>query len=437
MILHLLLWTLRLAEIDDSPMNDSLPGVVRAGAQSAFDFLRAWVDPASGFAPNYGANDGSLIFPLATGAYGDFRSLLQLGAAILDRPALPAGTWDEAALWFGVKPAVAKKAVSPSVASTETGYFRLGDENSWALIRAGRYTRRPFQADQLHVDLWWRGMNLARDAGTYLYNGAAPWNNGLARTAAHNTIVIDHRDQMRRAGRFFWLDWAQASGRVQSSKQNWRQQQTNEGLLKEDCLDHFEGEHDGYKSLGVMHHRMVQWLHGAGWLIVDDIEGSGEHDVQLHWLAADLPHEISRSPFQVEFKLEALRIRWNIFASTPGTSAIIRAGQPVDGCLNGSLPPAVEDADTQLLGWESPTYGEIRPAISLVHQTRSRLPLRFVTAVLTGEECHLEWNDDEIVILRRECSDVTREHEICRVNLFTGPLEIVGNHPIEASVPRA
>ena len=92
--------------------------------------------------------------------------------------------------------------------------FGSGDENSWALIRAGRYTRRPFQADQLHVDLWWQGINLARDAGTYLYNGSPPWNNGFAGTAVHNTVTVDNHDQMRRAGRFLWLDWAQAYGPV-------------------------------------------------------------------------------------------------------------------------------------------------------------------------------------------------------------------------------
>ena len=102
----------------------------------------------------------------------------------------------------------------PAYQVTSTpGYHRIGAENSWALVRAGRYTRRPFQADQLHVDLWWHGLNLARDAGTYLYNGEPPWNNGLAGTAVHNTVMVDRRDQMRRAGRFLWLDWAQASGR--------------------------------------------------------------------------------------------------------------------------------------------------------------------------------------------------------------------------------
>jgi heparinase II/III-like protein len=387
MILHLLLWTVRLAEIHDGPLHEE----IRQRTQAAFDFMRTWVDPVSGLAPNYGSDDGSLILPLSPGAYRDFRPLLQLGAAVLHRPAMKAGPWDEAASWFGVHPAAIEKAAPPPLPSAETGYFRLGDENSWALIRAGRYARRPFQADQLHVDLWWQGINLARDAGTYLYNGPAPWNNGLAGTAVHNTVTIDHLDQMRRAGRFLWVDWAQASGRSYSSQ-------------GQDCADRFEGEHDGYKRFGVMHRRMVQWLGGAGWVIVDDMLGAGEHDARLHWLVPDLPYKVSDSFFQIAFASGQSRIRWNIFADSTGDGAIIRAGVRVAG----SSSVSVEDA--HLLGWEAPTYGDLQPAISLVSETRSRLPVRFVTAVLTEEHCRLESANGELVILRDEA-------EVYRVNL--------------------
>src|SRR6202166_1944211 len=81
MILHLLLWTLRLAELHHLPLH---PNILQR-TQAAYDFIR----------------------PLSSGSYRDFRPLLQLGAAVLDRPALPPGPWDEAALWFGKKPTVA------------------------------------------------------------------------------------------------------------------------------------------------------------------------------------------------------------------------------------------------------------------------------------------------------------------------------------------
>jgi hypothetical protein len=404
MILHLLSWTLRLAEIHRAPLHDD----IRARTLVAFDFMRPWVDPVSGSAPNYGSDDGSLIFPLALGQYRDFRPLLQLGAAVLDRSALRPGLWDEAALWFGVKPAAVEKAAPVSPAAAETGYFRLGDETSWALVRAGHYTRRPFQADQLHVDLWWRGINLARDAGTYLYNGAPPWNNGLAGTAVHNTVTVDQRDQMRRASRFLWVDWAQASGRSYSSPN-----QAHPGR--------FEGEHDGYKSIGVKQRRMVQWLAGAGWVIVDDIQGTAEHDVRLHWLCADLPYKVSDVPFQVVFTTGESRVRWSIVSSSAGNGAIIRAGARIDGDS--------ADAATQLLGWESPTYGDLRPAVSLVYKTRSRLPVRFATVVLTDERCELESEAGQLVILRNES-------EVHRVNLATNATHAAETQPSTASVQR-
>ena len=385
MILHLLLWTLRLAQAHTTPLHED----IRVRTQAAFDFMRPWVDPVSGVAPNYGSDDGSLILPLALGAYRDFRPLLQLGAAVLNRPALKPGPWDEAPLWFGMKPAVVDKAALPLPPSVETGYFRLGNENSWALIRAGRHTRRPFQADQLHVDLWWQGINLARDAGTYLYNGPPPWNNGLAGTPAHNTVMVDHRDQMRRAGRFLWVDWAQASGRSYSAS-------------GQACADRFEGEHDGYKRFGVKHRRTVQWLTGTGWVIVDDIEGAGVHAVRLHWLMADLPYEFSDSPFQLAFSSGQSRVRCCILTSSPGNGTIIRAGARVEGNSPG--------ADLQLLGWESPTYGDLRPAVSLVYETHSKLPVRFVTAILTGERCKLESRDEQLIVLLGEA-------EVHRVNL--------------------
>jgi hypothetical protein len=405
MILHLLLWTFRLAEIHGAPLHPD----IRTRAQSALDFMLAWIDPASGMTPNYGSNDGTLIFPLANASFRDFRPLQQLSAAVLGGPSLPHGVWDESALWFGVSPGIIKKSAPPSTLappSVDTGYFRLGDETSWAMIRAGRHTRRPFQADQLQVDLWWQGLNIARDAGTYLYNGVPPWNNGLAGTTVHNTITVDGHDQMRRAGRFLWLDWAQASGRSRASRicsspdQPWH--------------DYFEGEHDGYSRSGVKHRRMVQWLWGAGWAIIDDIEGIGTHDARLHWLTADLPYEVSDSSFQIFFKTKQAKIFWNIVCSSPGNPVIIRAGRqvwPTD--LSRSKTPDEVDP----LGWESPTYGDLQPAISLLYRSESQLPIRFVTVILTDDRCRIKSKDGWLAILKTES---TNESEIYRIDLSPG-----------------
>jgi len=66
------------------------------------------------------------------------------------------------------------------------------------------------------------------------------------------------------------------------------------------------------------------------------------------------------------------------------------------------VPPQCPLPDVHLLGWEAPTYGDLRPAVSLVHHTRSRLPLRLVTVVLTDERCRLEIQRSDVAILSGE-----------------------------------
>ena len=276
-----------------------------------------------------------------------------------------------------------------------TGYHRLGAENSWALVRAGHYRRRPFQADQLHVDLWWHGLNLARDAGTYLYNGEPPWNNGLSGTAVHNTVMVDRRDQMRRAGRFLWLDWAQASGRSFSTPLSASLSKT-----RADSPNCFEGEHDGYRLIGVKHRRTVQCVTEDAWVIVDDLLGAGEHELRLHWLLPDLPFEvIADSPLCAVLSAEKLRFRWNVFSSSPGSAAIIRGGKIVAGNIE------CRNREEEALGWESLTYGELGPAISLLYRVQAPLPVRIVTVILAGEALQLRQSDSNLV-LSRDASQV-------------------------------
>jgi hypothetical protein len=81
-------------------------------------------------------------------------------------------------------------------------------KHSWAIF-ARHSSTRPFHADQLNFDLWWRGLNIT-PIRTYLYNAAPPWDNALVTAFVHNTVTVDDRDQMTRAGRFLYLDWVNA-----------------------------------------------------------------------------------------------------------------------------------------------------------------------------------------------------------------------------------
>jgi hypothetical protein len=417
MVLHQLLWTIRLAEINHIDLDPE----IRHRTIAAVEFIAEFVDPRSGRAPNHGSNDGSHIFPLAACDHTDFRPLLRLAEAVLNQPStLPPGPWDEPALWLTGESESAKKdrSAEPTAhanVTSKAGYHRIGTANSWAFVRAGRYTTRPFQADQLHIDLWWNGLNLVRDPGTYLYNGDPPWNNGLAGTAVHNTVMVDGRDQMRRAGRFLWLDWAQASGKSSS---------TTNAISP----NHFEGQHNGYRNLGVTHRRIVDCVTEDAWIIVDDLvnivddlvnndslsqdrPAPANHDLQLHWLLPDLRFEVIASvPFSGILSEENARFRWHIFSSSAGTADILRAGKNLSSSSSRTYknPDEIRDEltdelkdelkDKALFGWESPTYGERRPAISLLYHVRSSLPVRIVTVVLADDALLLQQKDGEIIV---------------------------------------
>jgi|SRR5579871_158253 len=382
MILHVLLWTIRLSEIRGGKLSDD----IRSRAMAAYEFMRTWVDPTSGLVPICGSDDGSLILPLAQAEYRDFRPLLQLSSSILGGTALPRGPWDEASLWFGAESAATPRTADrPIYVMSDNGYHRIGDQTSWALIRAGQYTRRPYQADQLHVDLWWKGANLACDAGTYSYNAPPPWDNALAGTSVHNTVTIDGRDQMRRAGRFLWRDWAQATGEI--------------SLTRDGQPIRFAGQHDGYRQLGVTHRRTVQWLPEIGWIIVDDLLGSGEHNVRLHWLLADLPFEVSDRPFEITLAQGPSRIRWTVCSDRPASAGIIRGGKK---SWETGTPLANDDETSDLLGWQAPGYGDLQPAVSVVYSCRSQLPLRLATCVLTDESCAARIENRHLIVVKVE-----------------------------------
>ena len=136
--------------------------------------------------PNLGGNDGAYILPLSASPIEDYRPVAQAaGQAFLNHTPLPPGPWDEMTLWLGGTPANPDEFEENS---TVPDLLCLKGERSWGYLRAATFSHRPAHADQLHLDIWWRGMNIATDPGVFRYNGAPPWHNPLDTTAFHNTI---------------------------------------------------------------------------------------------------------------------------------------------------------------------------------------------------------------------------------------------------------
>ncbi len=332
----------------DSP---EWPAKTKARLGAATNWLWALTDPHTGKAPNLGANDSAYIFPLTALPYSDYRPVVDaagkafLGEDIYSQPSL-----SEMADWFDLSAPGSPDRKQPQAADmlrVETGPGR-------GFVRAGQYTDRPSHADQLHVDLWWGGINITPDPGTYQYNAPPPWDNALAGTQTHNTLRINQQDQMLRAGRFLWLDWAQAE--VLGYEMD------DQGSLK-----WVSTEHHGYRKLGLIHQRKVSSL-ANGWLVTDAIAPwdnlrEGTCQVELTWLLQDWAWSLedecrlyfSGPDLGVELKLEGL-----------SQINIIRAGQ----CLLGNIQPK------PTWGWISTTYAKKEPALMLVGTCSGALPIK-------------------------------------------------------------
>jgi asparagine synthase (glutamine-hydrolysing) len=365
-MLHDYLWALRLAERNGEPFSHQLYGQLLRSSE----FLDNMTDANSGQTPNQGNNDGTLVLPLSDCDYRDFRPTLQaLRYLCTRRRQFAEGLWDEMMVWlFGPESLDAPMAptLRPSCQASHSGNYVLRGPESWAMIRCTEYRDRPAHADQLHFDLWWRGLNITLDSGTYLYNAAAPWNVAFSGTAAHNTVMIDGRDQMRRFSRFLWLDWARGSNVRHNS---------------EGDSESWQGEHDGYQRLNVIHRRKIE-RYGDRWNVIDDILGHGNHKVSLRWLLPDLPVSTDAQCGLVRLETTQGPVIVTDTSSTAADFTLVRGGQRIAGKGSHS-----EDITR---GWVSYTYADKEPALSLGLDVETSLPVRFETRFEFGmHDCDL------------------------------------------------
>ncbi|MBI5935355.1 MAG: alginate lyase family protein [Chloroflexi bacterium] len=352
-ILHVYFLALRLGELNNARFSDALYQSI----SRSLDFFAQLIQPESGEMPVYGSNDGALVCPLDSCDFTDYRPTLQMGWVLIHGERLfDAGAWDESIFWLwggrmnspqrlrsrpsspGQSAKVGFAGVGVREASNrptfpDGGLHILRGQSSAAFIRCADYRERPSHADQLHVDLWMRGQNIAVDAGTFLYNGQGLWQNGLARTSVHNTVTVDSADQMLWFSRFTWGEWAR--GRV----------------LKHD--EHYwQGEHNGYARFGVQHTRSVLSLEDDRWLILDHLVGNRPHRFSLQWLLNDLPHSVRPEQNLISLSSETDKFQ-------------IRMGL-LEGQSKFSL---VRGDEGSTRGWRSRYYGQKEPALSAMLET--------------------------------------------------------------------
>ncbi|MEO6282731.1 MAG: heparinase II/III family protein [Dyadobacter sp.] len=242
-VVQLLSWALKLAELNGEGWSHTL----HERARKSVAFLHACQDGISGWLPNYGHNDGALFFSLTECHFRDFRPQLTVLSRLLNMDlGFGNGPWNEESAWLGVEERpnmiLVRKASSTY---PKSGYYILHDECSTTFLRCGAYQNRPFQADNLHLDIWVNGVNILRDAGSHSYYTDEPCAGYFTSTIAHNTVVPGDYGQMSKQSRFIWFHWVKKASGV---------------IRDEEGFQILEAEFEGFKHLGrgIIHRREVK-----------------------------------------------------------------------------------------------------------------------------------------------------------------------------------
>lgn len=358
--LQLGMWISQLAEVNNLP----LPDHTRDKLSSMTDALAALVDPVSGQTPNFGPNDGALILPFSQNHFSDFRPTTQAASRLFhNQDIYPAGPWDEESRWYGLHPTqTSYHADKPPADLSIYGLHLLPSSDSWGLLRAAQFQSRPGHSDQLHFDLWRQGENLARDAGTFLYNGQPPWDNRLSTAGVHNTAIVDGQEPMRRDGKFLWLDWDQARF-------------LNRAHSSDGPLEALSALRQGYRRSDVIHRRTVVRAGDFLWVVMDDLLGKDSHAMQLSWLLPDESYTLTTNSLELSGPGHPWQVHWE---GRPTASGLYRAGELIEG------RKVVEDPTHY--GWYAWTYAYREPNLHWVASFEGPLPLQASTWFVLGQD---------------------------------------------------
>jgi len=267
-----------------------VPAAMLQQLQSAFEFSM-WMTTPDGTVPRIGDTDDARSIRFGPIVPWDFRNLLSIGAVLFRREEFKAVSADfsEDALWLLGSSGLEAFQKLSSTAPADT--IRLFSSSGYAILRDGwqrdghhacidcgeigfglREDDIPIfthgHADMLSIWISSFGQPLLIDAGFFTYNGSPEWHRYTRDVQGHNTVRVDGQSQAKFHEKNAWACVSRPGALTLDSKS---------GV---ECV---EGSHGGF--LGVKdctgHRRAIAWNRQSCWLIVDRLEGTGWHDVEV------------------------------------------------------------------------------------------------------------------------------------------------------------
>jgi hypothetical protein len=291
-VIQLLTWAIRLSDIYNEKFNE----IVYERAYKSLNFLYQCQEESNGHLPNYGSNDGALFFPLSDADYRDYRPQLDALHRMLCKQPLYGKSYEDACWYLNSNlhhnresfPPLKKK--SGIMKFPVGGYYLIRESETFTFIRCGKHNDRPAQADNLHMDIWHKGVNVCPDGGSYKYNTDDEILKYFAGTESHNAVMLDDFDQMLKGARFVWLYWSQA---------------TDADLMEYEDRFEFKGKISCFRHVGahITQERMVvKYKYTQEWTVTDKIENKPEN-IRLR----QLWHYFEQYPVIIETKSKVKR----------------------------------------------------------------------------------------------------------------------------------
>jgi hypothetical protein len=345
---NLIVW--QLAQRTGHPVPDIWPE--RLG--SACEFILYLIDK-QGNVPAIGDDDDGWVLRLddQTNA-NNYRSLLHSAAVILHRPEFKTGLWDEKSQWLLGENGRSTYNAFPVTRHPLTsrhfpngGYIIMRHADTVITFDCGPLgylaTAAHGHADALSLTMNVDGQPILIDPGTYAYQEGYGWRDYFRSTSAHNTVVVDGRNQSEIQGSFLWGQQAHTTIR------HW--QTTPE-------YDFAIAEHDGYSKIGITHRRSVLFLKSSWLMVVDDLLGKGQHHINQLWHLHPNCH--------ITVTTENIKVDIN---NTP--KVFVHVSEMETAVIIGQQNPPQ--------GWASSHYGHLEPAPVITASSQCYLPQRVMT----------------------------------------------------------
>ena len=247
---------------------------------------------------------------------------------------------------------VDSKTLSPPIGSLwpSTGYFALsgGSPGDRMIVDA-----KPMGPNHLpghgHCSLFSYELSIAGkrfivDSGVEEYE-SGPWRDFWRSTRAHNTVVVDGREQSE-----IWAAYrvGQRTRLLQSA------------IVQHESSSLFVGVHCGFvgQKSPTRHRRFIAAFAEGLWLILDEVAGSGLHTIEsfVH-LAPNAICQVGENLADVA--LESVRMRFYPLISDVGHTSVMT-------CIRGLMDP--------IQGWYAPELGKREPNTVLSFSSRVELP---------------------------------------------------------------